>query len=81
MFDLPARDQSQQSTNPGNAHFFGVDHPTDTLEAIDISFVVPPVAGISSGGNDQAFALIHPDRGNGNPEDIGRFADGVREVC
>jgi hypothetical protein len=65
-------------TDAGNADFLLPYHVADTEEAVDIGLGIAPMAGISPGRDDQALAFIHPQSGDRNTDQVGGFADGIK---
>lgn len=64
VFDFPARDESEEALDAGDADFFLVDHSADAADAFDGAFGEPAVAAIPAGGDDEAFAFVHAEGGD-----------------
>ena len=81
----PAGDERENPPDSLNAYLLDIDGVTDTTQAIDVAFGVPPLSGCVFLRDDQSTPIVHSQRVNRYAEDArsrpDRVERSVRVVC
>jgi hypothetical protein len=78
--DLPAGDPREHVPDVGESEFPVFDELAHQRDPVKIVTREQPVLRLAPLGDDQSHPLVHPERGDGDPQNVRRFPDRVDSI-